>query len=281
MNPLFDTHLDSMNLNGAISSVSCPYARYDSEYTRQMILEKLNHIKETNQPCFVVIAEGATSYGPRNEIYCVFPDMFIKYLSDACVHTPSYLVTLHKHSLFILTILKNCKITQNNSGGPTMDTVLKNIQSIEDSHMLQMEKSKKELEIEKDEIRKCKEHLKKDQHDFFIEKQSFEQEKTKLKSDQKYLCELYEEINDTLSSKREEFEKNQQILDYDRQTFEKEKSAFTCIQTLFYELVEKDKQKLMTERKEFEQDKLKLESELDKYKKIISNCQMEIKAYGL
>jgi len=230
------------------------------------LLEQLYLIQSKGQMCFIL-----NTRRQHEMVHCIFQHIIISYYPQN--HQCNAQSIFHNYSLFTLQVLKLTQLPDQYNYGH-FERLIKRIQSIEDSHKLQMELSIKELEIERCEIHKCKEHHKKEQKDFEIEK-------TKLKSDKKYLCELYEEINDKLSSKREEFEKTQQKMDNEKQAFEKEKSTFTSIQSLFYEVVEKEKHNLMTERKAFEQEKLTLEKELAKYRNIVSNCQREIKAYGL
>lgn len=49
----------------------------------------------------------------------------------------------------------------------------------------------------------------------------------------------------------------------------------------YNEKLKQENRKLKSEKKAFEKEKQELKKELEKYKSIVSNCQKEIKAYGL
>lgn len=87
-----------------------------------------------------------------------------------------------------------------------------------------------------------------------------------------------------IESAIEYFESNRDkfVVDCKRITNQREKLKLELVLLKDYnEKLQQENQKLKSERKAFEKEKQELEQELAKYKSIVSNCQKEIKAYGL
>ena len=166
-------------------------------YTK--ILEMITLLEETKQKCFMVVAEGATSYGPRNDIYCVFPTCIISYLYDGS-HPRNYRVDFHHLSLHALQCFKLSKLSQ----GKGAHLVLPIFQSFDQSIQSELALSKKSI------TEKCKKEMDDILDDeiraFEIQKQVLRTELEKYKGIAKnYMKELYDE--------RRAFEKEKHALE--------------------------------------------------------------------
>ena len=198
-NELFDA-MPPLGWEAIRSWASISYPPQYSEYHTR--LEDLKLLQEKKQKCFIVVAEGFTSYGHRDDIYCVFPTFIIKYGTDGGgVHGNPYGIMFHFHNLSVhaLQCFKLSKISQGK--GP--HDVIPIFQSFDETIQTEMALSKKSIV----------ENVKKEMDDIIEEKQEFEKEKRSLEAElakykgiaKNYMKELYEE--------RRAFEKEKRSLE--------------------------------------------------------------------
>ena len=161
-------------------------------------LEMITLVEETKQKCFMVVAEGTTSYGPRYRIYCVFPTFIISYNRDGCFKPNWFLIEFHNLSLHALQCFKLSKISIDTS------PVLPIFQSFDQSIQSELALSKKSI---KEKYKKLMEEIIDDEtRTFEIEKQVLCADLAKYKSiAEKYMKELYDE--------RRAFEKEKRTLE--------------------------------------------------------------------
>lgn len=159
--------------------------RYTDVY-RNTLLTTLTRIEETKQKCFIVVAEGTTSYGPRNHIYCVFSTIIIHYMSDPCI--PNwYTITEHRLGIYGLKYFKTYKISE----GRPVHELLPIFQSFESELALELRLSKKEIidycEIQKQVVRTdlamYKGLAEKYRKELYDERLAFEKEKRTLETE--------------------------------------------------------------------------------------------------
>ena len=142
-------------------------------------LDTLKRLEDTKQKCFIVVAEGTTSYGSRNDIYCVFPTIIIRYLTDPFI--PNwYDIMFHSLGVYGLTYFKTYKISECRQ----THLLVPIFQSFDQSIQSEQALSKKRMEeIIDDETRA-----------FEIQKQVLCAELNKYKGIAKnYMKELYDE----------------------------------------------------------------------------------------
>jgi len=135
---LFDT-VPGFDWKHLKSDTTTRYADYIDH--RKRLLETLTRLEDTNQKCFKVVAEGFTSYGRRDNIFCVFPTVIIRYVSDPCI--PNwYDIMFHSLGSHALQCFKLSKLSENQ----TIHNVVQIFQSFDASIQKQFELSNQEME---------------------------------------------------------------------------------------------------------------------------------------
>ena len=141
-------------------------SRYVDIKSRNIMIETLTRLEETKQKCFIVVAEGFTSYGRRDDIYCVFPTVIIHYLTDPCI--PNwYTINFHSLGVHALQCFKLSKLSQ----GQGTHLVLPIFQSFDKSIQSELALSKSII------VENCR----KEMDDIIDEKLSLETELAKYK----------------------------------------------------------------------------------------------------